>query len=254
MREYLPDKEIITISLDNSNATYYASDISLDNDGLRFVINDSIEGKTYKAFLRNVFATHNIISALYAFAAGRCNNEAPENILKGLSNYKTLGIRQNVFDSEDGVKLYVDCYNAVGKSIESAVTTAGRINVQGKRIAVIGDVEEAGDISDDLHKKIVEIVSDSSFEYLLTYGPKMKRAVESSSVRDSLNISYFLDKKELASVLKRIVKSNDLVLFKASRKSALETIVKQIWPKSYKKEINALTLAKLKWRLKVIFS
>lgn len=251
---HICEKTIKTVGIEDKTADYYASNLKFDNDGLHFNITDNANAKTFPVLLHNVFAKHNAVSALYAFAAGVCSGEKYENIIKGLDSYRTLGIRQNIYDSEDGVKLYVDCYNAVGKSVESAIVTANEIPVRGKRIAVIGDVEEAGSTSEEIHKDIVRIVNDSTFAHLLTFGPKIKQAAERVHVRSTLNVRCYLDKRECAEDLRKVAESGDIVLFKASRKSALETIIEKIWPKSYKKEMRAYSMAKLKWRIKVIFS
>ena len=251
---HISGKNVKTIGIEDNTADCCASNLLFDNDGIHFNIIDRANAKSFPVLLHNVFARHNALSALYAFAAGVCAGEKYENILKGLDAYRTLGIRQNIYDSENGVKLYVDCYNAVGKSVESAIVTANEIPIKGKRIAVIGDIEEAGSTSEEIHKDIVRIVNDSTFTHLLTFGPKIKQAAESVHVRSSLNVKSYLDKRECAEDLRKVAEPGDIVLFKASRKSALETIIERIWPKSYKKEMRAYSMAKLKWRLKVIFS
>lgn len=247
-------KKIVKIAIDDNTADFYASNLVMSNDGLTFTITDNINSKSFNVVLHNIFAQHNAIAALYAFAAGVCSGESYENILNGIALYRTLGIRQNIYDSENGVKLYVDCYNAVGKSVKSAIDTVNEIPIEGKRVAVIGDVEEAGMTSEEIHKNIVSMVDHSKFCYLLTFGPKIKNAVENVNVRNNLIVLTYLDKKTLAIDLKKIVKEGDMVLFKASRKSALETIIANLWPKSYKKEMLAYSIAKIKWRLKVIFN
>lgn len=251
---HLSGRRIKTIAIEDNSADFYATELNVGNDGLHFSITDKQNDKSFKVVLHNIFARHNAISALYAFAAGVCSGESYDNILKGIDKYRTLGIRQNIYDSEDGVKLYVDCYNAVGKSVESAIVTASQIPVLGKRIAVIGDVEEAGPESATIHKEIVQFVNESNFDYLYTFGEKIKNAVENSELRVGLSVKSYLNKKELAKNLKTLAHKGDIVLFKASRKSALETIIEYIWPKSYKKEMRAYSLAKILWRLKVIFS
>ena len=232
INSYIHEKKVVTVSKDDPSADFYASDISFGDLGLEFIVTDNINKKSFEVVLHNVFAHHNVTSALYAFAAGVCSGEPYEKILKGLDSYRTLGIRQNIYDSETGVKLYVDCYNAVGKSVEAAIVTAGMIPVKGKRIAVLGDIEEAGSTSEQIHRDVIKYVVNSSFDCLLTYGPKMKAATESvGELLDNITVEFFLDKKILANKLKQVAKSGDLILFKASRKSALETIVESLWPR-----------------------
>lgn len=253
--QYVRGHKVLTISKDDSTADFYASNIRFGKLGLEFIVIDNINNKRFDVVLHNVFAYHNVMAALYAFAAGVYSGEPYDKILKGLDSYRTLGIRQNIYDSETGVKLYVDCYNAVGKSVEAAIVTAGMIPINGKRIAVIGDIEEAGLISEQMHQDVIRMVESSSFDYLLAFGPKMKQAIESlETINTSVKIYTFLDKCTLSEKLNLIAESGDLVLFKASRKSALETIVEKVWPKSYKAQMHSYSIAKLKWRLKVIFS
>lgn len=255
IRQYIREKKVITVSKDDSTADFYSSNIRLGKFGLEFVVIDNINNKRFDVVLHNVYAYHNVTAALYAFAAGVCSGVPYEKILKGLNKYRTLGIRQNIYDSETGVKLYVDCYNAVGKSVEAAIITASMIPVNGKRIAVLGDIEEAGSMSEQIHQDIINMVMSSPFDYLLTFGPKMKQAVENlGKTMTSVNILPYIDKNILAKDLSMIAVYEDLVLFKASRKSALETIIAKVWPKSYKTQMHSYSIAKLKWRLRVIFS
>ena len=219
-----------------------------------FVIVDTINKKQFDVTLHNIYASHNVVSVLYAFATGVCFGEPYEKILSGIEKYRTLGIRQNIYDSETGVKLYVDCYNAVGKSVRSAIETASIIPVTGKKIAVIGDIEEAGKESRKIHTDVISIVYGSSFSYLLTYGPKMKEAVENASGNKNVIVKTFSDKNNLCSYLNDIACKGDLVLFKASRKSALESVIEKIWPKSYGHERRVYNVEKIKWRIKIIFS
>lgn len=252
---HLPNRKIVTIALEDKSADFYATNIRIDKDGLRFTITDKLNNKSFEdILLHNIFARHNAFAALYAFAAGVCSGESYENILKGIVSYRTLGIRQNIYDSEDGVKLYVDCYNAIGKSVEAAIEAASQIPVSGNRIAVIGDVEEAGEESASIHKNIVSVINKSNFNYLFTFGSKIKKAVESINHRENLFVKTYLEKKALAKDLYSIAHKGDIVLFKASRKSALETIIEYLWPKSYKKEMRSYSMAKIRWRIKIIFS
>lgn len=252
--KHIHGKRIVTVAKDDTSADYYAKQIRCGKDGLEFVIVDAINKKQFDVTLHNIYASHNVVSALYAFATGVCYGEPYEKILSGIDKYRTLGIRQNIYDSETGVKLYVDCYNAVGKSVRSAIETASLIPVTGKMIAVIGDIEEAGKDSRKIHTDVISIVYESTFSYLLTYGPKMKEAVDNASGNKNVIVKTFSDKNSLCSYLSDIACKGDLVLFKASRKSALESIIAKLWPKSYRHEMRVYNMEKIKWRIKIIFS
>ncbi len=246
--------KIMTVSIDDTDANIYARDISIADDGLRFNVVEKEKNESIGVFLKNVFAKHNVISALYAYAAGIAAGVNKENIIRGLESYRAVGIRQNIFKVNDNVTVYADCYNAVGKSIKSAIDAAALIPISGKRIAVIGDVEECGELSEETHREILESVNRSSFDLLFVYGPQLNREALKFEGRDTLNIICCKDRATLNTEIKQIIRSNDLILFKASRKSALEETIQYLWPKEYKKQRRNYIIPIVKWRIKTILN
>ena len=121
--------------------------MSVLKSGLSFVVVDNSNGTEHPVRLNNIYARHNVSAALRAFAAARCEVLPYSLIVKGLAEYHTTGVRQNVIWTEDGICLYADCYNAIATSVRSAVETSDIIPVTGKRIAVLGDIEEWDSLS-----------------------------------------------------------------------------------------------------------
>ncbi len=230
--DLLNGRRIMTISLFGGEADFSASNIELDNDGITFIVHVKDNGACAKVRLNYIFAKHNVISALYAFAAGYCQGVPVESIIHGLSNYRTSGIRQNIIKTLSGVTLYVDCYNAVAKSMKSAIEACDSISVSGKRIAVLGDIAEVGDLSESMHEDVISFINKSKFDILLTIGDKMKKATEAISNRDSLLIESFDDRAMVSDRLRALTASGDLVLFKASNASNLKECVLRVWPET----------------------
>lgn len=229
--DLLNGKTIIKVSNSDANADFYTDSINIDEAGLSFYVNVKKAGERYLVKLNNIYAVHNVQCALLAFAAGYCEGVEPEKIVKGLSEYKTEGIRQNIMRTIDNVVVYADCYNAVARSMKSAINACDLIPVKGKRIAVLGDIEEVGDMSDAMHKEIIEYVNSSKFDVLMLIGEKMKKAIESSSVRNTLEVCWSASIDELAKKIKGKAESGDLVLFKASHSGNLDKCIIKIWPK-----------------------
>ena len=252
--KWMAGHKVVTVSLGNTSADYYAKQVKVEVKGLSFAIVSREDGREYPVVLNNVFAMHNIVSALQAFAAGIEAGVSPLNAVNGLSNYKATGIRQNVYDTISGQKLYVDCYNAVARSVRSAIETADKIPVKGKKIAIIGDVEEAGPTSKEIHQEIVRIVDKSQFGSLYTFGPKIQEAVQAVQVRSDLIVKTFLDKPALYKAIKAEKANDNLFLFKASRKSALETCIKAVWPLSFRLKMHDYYWPIIRWRMKVVFN
>lgn len=250
--DLLNERTIIKISNSDTNADFYSDTINIDEAGLSFYVNVKKDGGRYLVRLNNIFAVHNVQCALLAFAAGYCEGVEPEKIVKGLAEYKTEGVRQNIMRTKDGVVVYADCYNAVAKSMKSAINACDIIPVKGKRIAVLGDVEEVGEMSEAMHKEIIEYVNSSKFDELMLVGEKMKKAIEASSVRDTLDVSWNASNDELVKRVKRVAKNGDLVLFKASHSGNLDKCIVKVWPE-LKKEVAVNSVAFNKWNTKSLF-
>lgn len=228
--DLLNHRKTITVSTNSTDADFYASSIEVNNDGLAFIVHINNTGERVRVKLNNIYARHNVICAVYAFAAGYCQGLSIDAIVKGLSRYRTSGIRQNVIKTVDGIVLYIDCYNAVAKSMKSAIEACDEIPVCGKRIAVLGDIAEVGDLSEGMHRDVISYVNDSKFDVLFIMGAELKKAIECTPIRNSLQVLMFEDRDALAKRLSQIASRGDLILFKASHASSLGECIIKAWP------------------------
>ncbi len=228
--DLLNGQKVVTISEKNKDADFLVQDICTSKIGLSFSIILKENGARYQITLNNIYAEHNAICALYAFAVAACDGILPENIVKGLGKYRTEGIRQNVVHTKDNIIVYADCYNAIEKSIKSAINGADSIPAEGKRIAVLGDIKETGSLASEMHANVIQFVINSKFDYLITIGDQMCNAVDSIKNNGKLDIQKCKSLDEVTTLLKEIMKSGDLVLFKASRTMELEKVIKALWP------------------------
>ena len=228
--ELLNGRKAITVSCKDSEADFFCKNIIINNEGITFEVCVKSNGYCCNVVLHDIFAAHNVSCALMAFAAGWLMGVKPNDIVKGLADYRTKGVRQNVLRTKDEVLIYADCYNAIGRSMKSAITTCDKIPVKGKRIAVLGDVEEVGEMAESMHHDIVAYVNDSSFDVFLTIGNKMRKAVESTTFRESLLVQCCNSIDELATIIKEIVQKDDLVLFKSSHSYNLDKCILKVWP------------------------
>ncbi len=228
--DLLNDRRIIKISTNNQIADIFASDIALEEEGISFIACIKETGVCAKVKLNSIYAKHNVICALYAFAAAYCQGVPIDLIVKGLSNYRTSGIRQNIVRTPDQVILYLDCYNAVAKSMKSAIEACDTIPVSGKRVAVLGDIAEVGDLSESMHRDVITYVNESKFDVLFTLGDSLLKAAKTATIRGSLRVWSCKNREELSERLKTITSTGDLVLFKASNASNLKECVISVWP------------------------
>ena len=254
--DLLNGRNVCTVSITDTTADIYATNIKIIERGVMF---DIVDGKNiYPALLNNIFAKHNVLIALYAYAAGKKEGVTPDNIIKGLAAYTNLGVRQNIFRTSDNILVYADCYNAVAKSIEAAVVCAANIplpqNTLGRRIAVLGDVEESGELSEAMHEDIVGYVDNSNFNILITLGKKLNNTIKKVKTRESLVVVPCEDHSQAIDELRKLnPQSGDLVLFKSSHSGHLERIMLSVFPET-KSLLEKERAEELKWRKKIMMS
>ena len=251
--DLLNGKRIVSISVKNAAADFYADNIQINTDGISFTVHEKSNGDSYLVRLNSVFARHNVSCALYAIAYGRIDGIDKESVIYGLSHFKQRGVRQNFLKAENGVLVYADCYNAIDRSMKSAIDTVTSLsNVKGKRIAVLGDIEECGDQSDLIHSDIINYVNMSDFDVLYVIGGKMAKAVGAATLRASLEYRCFQSLDDLAAALKTIVEAEDLVLFKGSHANNLGDCIVKIWPQ-FSDEVNYYSGVANEWKLRSLF-
>ncbi len=225
----------IRYGINNNDSDYLATDIKYVKDGTKFKLHYEDKILDIKIHL---YGQHNIYNALAAFAAGKLYGLDDQKIVKSLHDYRTSGIRQNLVKI-DNKNFYIDCYNASRESIVGALKTIDSIenkNPNNKKIAVLGDVLELGDITEKEHKKIGEAVTNSKLDTCIFFGENMKYAYEKAlELKAFKDDDYFWtdNDEQLIELIKATVKDEDLVLFKGSHGMKLELIIDKIYGTYY---------------------
>ena len=252
--DLLGNHKVITVSTKGVDADYYAQDINVTNKGISFKVVDNANRSEHPVLLHNIYAPHNVISALYAFAAGVCASVDRRNIVKGLESFRTRGIRQNVFTVDNNVIVYADCYNAVTKSMISAIDSACSIPINGKRIAVLGDIAEVGDMSDEIHRQVLEHAFGSHIDSLIVKGEHFAKALSSFDKKITDKVTVCSSNSEICKAVQSILSNDDLVLFKSSQAGHLEECIRMLWPSSYKTISKADNKPIMRWKLQTLFN
>lgn len=214
--------KIVTFAIKDKTADFYADNISSNDSCIKFdVINDNQSTEV----VLNCIGEHNVYNGLIAFAIGRISGLANSEIVKGLSKYKTDGIRQNVH--KYGNKTVIaDCYNAAPESMESAIKVLCdyKLEKKGRRVAVLADMLELGEMSPELHKRVGKIVNDSEVDLLFCYGNDSKYIAD--EIKNTRCHPIFLKSAmALTEVLSLNLRDDDVILFKGSHSMKLEEVI-----------------------------
>ncbi len=165
---------------------------------------------------------HFVPDALAAIAIGLQLGVRPENIQKGLWDFKNMAGRQEVFE-QNGFTIINDSYNAGPESMAASLAVLG--NKPGRKIAVLGDMLELGSCAPEEHRKVGAIAAKNA-QLLFVYGPNGVHTVEGAQSM-GLNARCCATHEEAAAALKAVARPGDTILFKGSRGMRMEKILEQ---------------------------
>ncbi len=160
---------------------------------------------------------HFIYNSLCAVTIAELLNIDLEEIKQGIENFELTQKRMEIITLKNGTKVINDSYNASYESMKASLQYLAKFN-QPRKIAVLGDMLELGDFSEDLHIKVGEEVEKNKIDLLLCMGKEAANIVKGASEAgmELDKIKYYKTQEEIVEFLKENMSSSDVILFKAS--------------------------------------
>lgn len=168
---------------------------------------------------------HNVANALAAAAAAVAMKVDGDTIAKGLSLFKTIRGRMELFRLANGASLIEDSYNANPASMRAALAALNDLEGKGRRIAVLGDMLELGEETEALHKEL-GLEAAGQVDVLLLLG-EMAAKVAAGAREGGLDESrlHMVENAEAACRwLRSGLQPEDRILIKGSRGMRMEKI------------------------------
>ena len=225
--------KVCRVAIKNENAEYRATNIRICDNQTVFDVITPVSAIRDVAI--PVLGEHNVMAALFAFAAGVGYGLDVSYITKGLSNFKQVGMRQNIYDI-GSVKIIEDCYNASPESMRAAFKVQSSMvkeSGEGRMVALLGDMYELGEESERLHEQVGADFALAGGEALFTFGESADGIARGAILHGIETESVFRnpDVKSPAisgEMLLHFLKSGDVLLVKASRGAAAERIIEYL--------------------------
>jgi UDP-N-acetylmuramyl-tripeptide synthetase/UDP-N-acetylmuramoyl-tripeptide--D-alanyl-D-alanine ligase len=223
-------RKIVTFGIENSEADYRAENINHYHDRTQFQIIKN--GEFIADAVIYAKGIHNVTDAVCAVAVADLCGVSPAVAGEFLSAYQPMGLRQHIA-KRGGHTIIEDCYNASPASMESALSMLASMEVTpgGRRVAVLGDMLELGDRSEELHRAVGESVVRNGIDLLVCYGDKAKFIAKRADEL-GMHSGYSPEKKVIKNFLKYKLKPGDVVLYKASRGMQMEQIIEEFYAES----------------------
>jgi UDP-N-acetylmuramoyl-tripeptide--D-alanyl-D-alanine ligase len=217
--------KIIRVGLNEKN-DWRADKIRLDKNGVTFRVQTAKE-EFCGEYRINLLGRHQVTNGLLAIAVGAELGLTRDEIQNGLTECKSPKMRLQFWEA-NGVRVLDDAYNANADSTIAALETLCDLPLQGRRVAVLGDMEELGAHSEAAHAEVGRRAAELKIGQLFAVG-KMA-AVTAKAARDGgLNrVIEFENVEAAVTAIRKFLKTGDVVLLKASRASRLERIAETL--------------------------
>jgi UDP-N-acetylmuramoyl-tripeptide--D-alanyl-D-alanine ligase len=130
-----------------------------------------------------------------------------------------------------GLTIVDDTYNSNPAALSKALSTVAGEQRYSRRVAVVGEMLELGDASEELHRASGEDAARSGLAVLIAIGGAPARALADGAIRAGMaksTVHYAPTSAAAADLAVTLVKPGDLVLVKGSRGIRTEVVVDRL--------------------------
>ena len=212
----LPKEKVITFG---EGGTLSPEGISLSPEGVSFKLME-------EEFLLGVVSIGAVENALASLGVMSALGYDPRDLKEALRDFVPAEGRMRSLKFPD-FTLIDDTYNANPPSVKNALRTLSSLKVEGRKVAVLGDMLELGEASEDLHREIGKFVSKTDIEVVMFFGTEMEKAYQEAKGSD-VKAMHFSDKEALIEEVLKWAKDKNIILIKGSRGMHMEEVVRRV--------------------------
>jgi UDP-N-acetylmuramoyl-tripeptide--D-alanyl-D-alanine ligase len=200
-----------------------ARDIAFDENGSCFVL--EVEGGAHDARLP-VPGVHMVRNALLAIAAGRLFGVPVEDCVAALAG---VALTKGRLERKTirGVHIIDDSYNANPDSVKAALRTLADLACAGRRIAVLGKMNELGTESDNGHREVGEAAASEGIDVVVSVTPGASLIAASATTHGVREVFQTQTTHEAGLLLRELAREGDIVLVKGSRGVHMEQVIEE---------------------------
>jgi UDP-N-acetylmuramoyl-tripeptide--D-alanyl-D-alanine ligase len=216
--------QVFTYGLD-SNADVWADNIhSMGLDGIRFTLHCGNESLSMGI---PMLGRHSVHTALRATAVGLVESLSWEEIAAGLGEASTAQFRILAVPGPNGSTIIDDTYNSSPDSALAALNLLSELN--GRRIAVLGDMLELGDAEEHSHRLVGRRTADVA-DLLVAVGPRAMVIAEEAQIvgMPAKSVIWVEEATDAIPILEQIIVEGDMILVKGSLGMRMDRIVAAI--------------------------
>ena len=149
-----------------------------------------------------------------------------EEIVRGVAAYEPTGSRMRIIRMPEGRVLLDDCYNANPQSVTAALEILAKTEC-GRKVAVLGDMGELGDLTDQAHYNMGALAAMLGIDEVVAIGAKAEKIADGAA-QSGGSVTHFATKEEAVHELTDQLGTDTAMLVKASHAMHFGWIVEQL--------------------------
>ncbi len=194
--------------------------------GMEFNIGES------KVRALGVLGSHQAYAAAFALAVAAEFGVDKKEAISALENMERTPGRMRLLSGKGSTVIIDDSYNSSPLALKAALEALSRLNIDGKKVAILGDMKELGDVSDREHRRAGAQVAHVANE-LYTIGEQAKllaaSAIEEGLPDGSVHMYSEGQASKIGKAVAQELVAGDVVLVKGSQGGIrLEKAVKEL--------------------------
>jgi len=176
----------------------------------------------------HVVGEHTLRPAIAAAAVAIKLGMSANEISKGLLKIRPIPGRMNVLRGIQDTIIIDDTYNSSPLAAESSLRVLYSIDAP-QRIAVLGSMNELGDVSQIEHEKIGKFCNPNELAWVVTVGDEAEKYLAPAAKSRGCQVKSFKNALLAGGFVRGILENRSVVLFKGSEgKIYLEEAVKEV--------------------------
>ncbi len=224
----LKETNCVLFGLENS-FDFYGKDVFVKEGKTHFVL---VYPNGEEEIVLSVLGLHNVENALVALAVAYELGIEPSVAKQGLLEYQPIAMRGQIYE-KNGITIVDDTYNASPDSMKSSANVLLQMEDLEKRMIVLGDVLELGEVSYECHYEVGVFIANASFngkkiDELVTVGTEARaiaKGVKETKGSEHCIVHCFETNEDAFMYIKEKAKEKTGIIVKGSRGMHMETIV-----------------------------
>ena len=163
-----------------------------------------------------VLGDHSLRPIIAAGAVALKLGLSPEHIISGFAKFHAVPGRMNVLKGFEDTILIDDTYNSSPLAAECAIRALYELSAP-QRIAVLGDMNELGDMSASEHEKLGKLCKPDQLEWVITVGEQAEKYLAPAAKSNGCQVKSFNNAQSAGAFVRSVMRPQAVILFKGSQ-------------------------------------